>query len=53
VLTASSIVYIILSVAVGYFAKERGRSPWGWGLASFFTTPLLCFILLLIVGRRK
>ena len=46
------VLWIALAVAIGYFAKERGRSPWGWGLAAIFFSPLLCFIILLILKRK-
>lgn len=46
------IIWVALAVAIGYFAKERGRSQWGWGLAALFFIPLLCFIILLILKKK-
>ena len=34
-------------------AKNRHRDPLGWVLLSFFVSPLLVWILLLIVGEEK
>ncbi len=34
-------------------AKKRNRDPLGWVLLSFFISPILTWILLLIVGKRN
>ena len=36
-------------VAVGMFAKRKGRSGLAWGLASLFISPLLAGIILALV----
>jgi hypothetical protein len=41
-----SIPYLAFCVAVGYYAKTKGRSPWCWGLASLFFSPFLVGIIL-------
>lgn len=51
-MTIATLTWIILSVAIGYFAQERGRSAVGWGLAAAFFSPLLCFILLLLLNNK-
>ena len=57
-----SILLIILGIAILCFAylirihiayrmaKNRHRDPFGWVLLSFFFSPLLTWIILLIVG---
>lgn len=45
--------WIILAIAVGYFANERGRSGAGWGIAAAFFSPLLCFIILLVLKNNR
>jgi len=47
------IIWIGLSAAIGYFAQERGRSALGWGLAALFFSPVLCFIILLILKKNR
>lgn len=41
-----SIPYLAFCAAVGYYAKTKGRSPWCWGLASLFFSPILAGIIL-------
>ena len=47
------LTWIVLAVAVGYFANERGRSGIGWGIAAAFFSTLLCFIILLIFKNNR
>lgn len=42
-------VWFFLSWGVGAFANSRGRSGIGFGLLSFFTSPLLGVIVVLII----
>jgi len=44
---------IALFFGVAYFAKKRGRSFWGFFLLSLFFSPILAFIILLIIGKSK
>lgn len=41
--------WIVLAVLVGVFASSRGRNGFGWALLSFFLSPLLGFIILLVI----
>ena len=52
-MTIATLTWIVLSVAIGYFAQERGRSAIGWGLAAAFFSPVLCFILLLLLNNKR
>lgn len=47
------IIWLGLSVAIGYFAQERGRSAIGWGIAAALLSPLLCFIVLLCLKNNR
>ena len=49
----ATLTWIVLAVAIGYFARERGRSPWGCGIAAAFFSPLLCFIILLFLKNNR
>lgn len=40
--------WIVLSVAIGYFATNKGRDPGRWFVISLITSPLLAGIFLLI-----
>lgn len=47
------LVYL-LRIHIAYrMAKNRHRDPLGWVLLSFFFSPLLTWIILLIVGDSK
>ena len=48
-----TIIYFCICYAVGVFAEERGRTKFGWILGSVLISPLVCFILLLILGKSK
>ena len=43
------IFLIAFAVGIGMFAKHKGRSAWGWGIASLFISPLLAGIILALV----
>lgn len=50
---ALGLVYL-LRIHIAYrMAKKRHRDPLGWVLLSFFFSPLLTWIILLIVGDAK
>ncbi|MDO4179614.1 MAG: zinc ribbon domain-containing protein [Phascolarctobacterium sp.] len=42
----ASLFYIALLVAIGYYAKSKGRSPIGWAAIAFFISPLIAGIIL-------
>ena len=41
--------WFLMCVGIGFFAKSRGRSTWGWGLAAVFISPLLAGIALALM----
>lgn len=43
------LIFIAFAVGIGMFAKKKGRSPWGWGIASLFISPLLAGIILALM----
>lgn len=45
--------FIALCVGIGKFASYKGRSAWGWGLASLFISPLLAGIILALLSNKK
>lgn len=52
-IVALGLVYL-LRIHIAYrMAKKRHRDPLGWVLLSFFFSPLLTWIILLIVGDAK
>ena len=53
---------VLLTLLVIYFfrihiayrmAKNRHRDPLGWALLSFFVSPIMTWIILLIAGDKK
>jgi len=46
-----TLLYILIIVAVGYYASTLRRSFIGWGLASIVITPFLASLILLIIGK--
>ena len=56
------VLVVILALLVAYFirihiayrmAVNRHRDPLGWALLSFFVSPLLTWIILLIAGDKR
>lgn len=50
--TVGSLIWLGICYAVGCYAEEKHRSKWLWFLISFFVSPLLAFIVLLVLGRK-
>ena len=44
------IFWILLSILVGVFASSKKRSGGGWFFISIFISPLIAFIILLVIG---
>lgn len=53
VVAALAIVYYVYIGITLKMAKKRHRDPLGWILLSLFVSPLLTWIILLIVGDAK
>ena len=53
VLLALLFVYFIRIHIAYRMAVNRHRDPLGWALLSFFVSPLLTWIILLIVGDQR
>lgn len=47
------ILWIILAVLVGYFASTRGRSGIGFFLLAVLISPLITFIVVLLIKSNK
>lgn len=47
------VFWVIVAVLVGAWAVGRGRSGWGFGLLSFFLSPILAVIVLLVMKDLK
>lgn len=45
--------WVIFAVLMGAWAVGRGRSGWGFGLLSFFFSPILAAIVLLVMKDLK
>ena len=46
------LVWIVCTAFIVHFANKRGRDWRIWGLCSFLISPLLTFIILLIIGEK-
>lgn len=46
------IIWLGLAAAIGYYAGERGRSPIGWGIAAALFSPVLVFIVLILLKKN-
>lgn len=53
VVAALALVYYVYIGITLKMAKNRNRDPLGWILLSIFVSPLLTWIILLIVGNAK
>ena len=53
IVAALGLLYLIYIHITFKMAKCRGRDPLGWILLSIFVSPLLTWIILLIVGDDK
>ncbi|WP_155523301.1 hypothetical protein [Flammeovirga pectinis] len=55
-MTASTLGFLlgilVFCPLVGYAAQKKGRNPFGWGISAFFFSPLVVYLILLLVGRR-
>ena len=47
------ILWLIFCFGVGYYAKERGRNPFAWGVAAFLVSPLLAGIVLAMLKDER
>lgn len=52
-IVALGLVYLLRIYIAYRMAKKRHRDPLGWVLLSFFFSPLLTWIILLIVGDAR
>ncbi|MCH4157898.1 MAG: zinc ribbon domain-containing protein [Acidaminococcaceae bacterium] len=48
-----SIIWLVLCVGVGYYARAKGRNPWLWGLASVVLSPLIVGIVLALCKDKS
>lgn len=47
------ILVLAMCFGIGMFAKSKGRSAWGWGIASMFISPLLAGIILALLKDKN
>ncbi|MEX0900356.1 MAG: hypothetical protein WD081_06655 [Gammaproteobacteria bacterium] len=47
------LLYLLFSVMVGVFARNRGRSLFGYFILSLLASPFLAFIVLLLIGPQQ
>ena len=45
----SMVLWLFLCVVVGYYANEKGRNMWAWGIASLVFTPVIVGIVLALM----
>ena len=45
--------WLVFSVLVGVWASNRGRSGLGYGLLSLLISPLITFLVLLVIGPSR
>lgn len=48
-----AIFWFIFAVICGIFAGQRGRSGFGYFVLAILISPLLCFILIAVLGAKK
>jgi len=51
--TIAFFFWFFISLAIGFFASTQNRNPFGYFLGAMVFSPLLTFVLLLILGDRK
>ena len=47
------LLWLIFCFGVGYYAKERGRNPFIWGVAAFIFSPILAGVVLAMLKDDK
>ena len=47
------LIFVFLNVVVGIYAKRKGRSFWIFFILSFILSPLLMFLIALIVKNER
>lgn len=47
-----AIFWLIFAIICGIFAAQRGRSGFGYFLLSMIISPLLCFLLIAVLGPK-
>ena len=45
--------WVIFAVLVGAFAEKRGRSGVGWFFLALLISPLIAFLVLLLIGENR
>lgn len=45
-----AVAWIVLSLLVGLFGRDRAFGFWGWFLFAFLFSPLLAVVMLLLAG---
>ncbi len=51
--TYTLLLFLGFCVAIGYWSQARGRSFWFGFLWSFFLSPLVGFLIVLVVGKKN
>lgn len=46
-----AIAWFVLTIACGYIAAQRGRSPLIWGLIAVVLSPLFAYLVLVAIPR--
>ena len=47
------VLWLVLSIVVGFGAKNRNRSFWGFLILSIMFSPIISFLILVILGENK
>ena len=47
------VLWLIFAALVGGYASGKGRSGFGFFLLSLIISPLICFIILLVIGDKN
>jgi hypothetical protein len=47
------IAWLLLSFAAAMFAEDYRRTPVGWFVIAFLFSPVVAFVLLLVLGRKR
>lgn len=48
-----AVLWVLFSIAVGYWASKKGRGGFRWGLLALFVSPLIAAVFLAIAGESS
>lgn len=46
-------IWILCTIIVAMYASSRDRNPFAWAFVSLLISPLIAFVILLVMGKAK